>query len=143
MDPGLRTAQLVGRDVRSRGIRLGLVVDALLDESLRRLVGLDVRCDDDRHCFLPLPACRLARGLVQVDSPLVLMERGVDFYRRAGRPFAELRGLPVHRAGEELGLLADVVVSAEGAVTALVVEGGGHVPPDGAVVGLDALRTAV
>lgn len=147
MSPGHRTSALVRRSVCLRGIRLGVAVDALLDEHLRRLVGLEVRCGDRIHRFLPLPACELREGRLEVDSALVLMQGNLDFYRKRGRSLTSLRGLPVRRGREEMGVLEDVVVAADGEVRHLVVAGpnGGerHVPAVGIALGPDALRPAV
>jgi hypothetical protein len=147
MEPGRRTSELVRRVVSFRGIRLGVAVDALVDEEVRRLVGLDVRCGDGVHRFLPLPACELRGGRLQVDSTLVLMEGELDFYRKRGRSLGALRRLPVRRGRRELGALEDLVVTANGDVTGLVVEtpAGGEelVGADGVALGPHALRPAV
>ena len=52
------------------------------------MVGLDVRCGDDDHRFLPFPACDIVDGHVSLESALMLLERDVDFYRAGGRAFS-------------------------------------------------------
>jgi hypothetical protein len=115
-----RTGALVGRTVMYRDIRLGVVVDALLDAPVRRLVGLDVLCGDGAHRFLPFPACDVRQKRIAVDSALVFLERDVDFYRVGGRPFSMLQRLPVRLSGLEVGTLLDVVVTSAGDVTRVV-----------------------
>jgi hypothetical protein len=115
-----RTSALVGRAVMYRDIRLGVVVDALLDALVRRLVGLDVLSGDGAHRFLSFPACDVLEKHVAVDSALVFLERDVDFYRGGGRPFSTLQRLPVRLSGLEAGTLLDVVVTSAGNVTRVV-----------------------
>jgi hypothetical protein len=120
MGPLHRTGALVGRAVMYRDIRLGVVVDALLDGLVHRLVGLDVLCGDGAHRFLPFPACDVVENHVAVDSALVFLERDVDFYRAGGRQFSKLQGLPLRLSGIEVGTLADVVVTPAGDVRHVV-----------------------
>lgn len=142
-----RTGALVGRTVMYRDIRLGVVVDALLDALVRRLVGLDVLCRDGAHRFLPFPACDVMEKHVAVDSALVFLERNVDFYRTGGRPFSKLQGLPVRLSGLEVGALVDVLVTPAGDVTCVVAStsmGDRELEPGpGLVVGNLDLRPAV
>lgn len=147
MAAGHRTADLLHRDVRLGGVTLGVVADALLDEGTTRLVGLDVRCGDRTHRFLPLPACALSDGHLEVDSALVLLERELDFYRRRGRSLSSLYGVPVRRGRELLGRLADLSVGPDGGVAGIAVETDDgtviEVDPAGVHVGLDSLPRAV
>jgi sporulation protein YlmC with PRC-barrel domain len=77
---------LLNKRVVTRGIELGRVVDVILDEAAGRPLGLDVRCGDGEHRFLPLATARLAEGDVEIDSPLMLLETDqLDFYRSRGR----------------------------------------------------------
>jgi hypothetical protein len=115
-----RTGALVGRAVMYRDIRLGVVVDALLDGPVRRLVGLDVLCGDGARRFLPFPACDVVESHIAVDSALVFLERDVDFYRTGGRPFSKLQRLPVRLSGIEVGTLTDIVVTPAGDVRHVV-----------------------
>ena len=114
--PLLRTGSLVGRPVVIRDVRLGVAVDALFDRALGRLVGLDVRCDDEAHRFLPYPACEVLEDRLAVESALVLLDRELDFYRVGGSTLSDLRGQAVLVAGDELGTLADLLVDPEGEV---------------------------
>jgi hypothetical protein len=147
MRPLLRTGSLVGRPVVIGGVRLGVAVDALLDGTLGRLVGLDVRCLDEAHRFLPYPACQVLEDRVAVESALVLLDQELEFYRLGGRALSALRGQPVVRAGTELGALADLLVDEEGGVAGIVVTTApGEVeiePGGGVVIGNHALRPAV
>jgi hypothetical protein len=130
-----------------RDIRLGVAVDALLDASVRRLVGLDVLCGDGAHRFLPFPACDVLETHLSVDSALVFLERNVDFYRAGGLPFSRLQGLPVRLSGLEVGTLEDVVVTPAGDVEQVVAAtstGARELEPGpGLVVGNLDLRPAV
>jgi hypothetical protein len=138
---------LVGRPVVIGDVRLGVTVDALLDRALGRLVGLDVRCRDGAHRFLPFPACQVAADRLEIESALVLIERELGFYRAAGSALSDLRGQLVTVRGEEVGALADLLVGAEGEVAGIVIsaphgeselEAGSDV-----AVGNHALRPAV
>jgi hypothetical protein len=147
MRPLLRTGSLVGRPVVIGDVRLGIAVDALLDRTLGRLVGLDVRCGDEAHRFLPFPACELEDDRLAVESALVLLQRELDFYRAGGNALSDLRGEPVAVAGKAVGTLADLLIDEEGAVAAIVVaapHGEEEVEPGaGVLVGNHALRPAV
>jgi hypothetical protein len=147
MRPLHRTGSLVGRPVVIGDVRLGVAVDALLDRALGRLVGLDVRCLDEAHRFLPYPACEVAADRLELESALVLIEREADFYRLGGSALSALRGQSVVRAGTELGTLADLLVDDEGGVAGIVVatpHGEVEIEPGGGVViGNHALRPAV
>lgn len=143
----LRTGSLVGRPVVIRDVRLGVAVDALFDRALGRLVGLDVRCRDEAHRFLPYPACEVLGDRVAVESALVLLDRELDFYRVGGSALSALRGQPVVEGGDELGTLADLVTGPEGEVVGIVVagtHGETEIGPGADVaVGNHALRPAV
>ena len=147
MRPLLRTGSLVGRPVVIRDVRLGVAVDALFDRALGRLVGLDVRCDDEAHRFLPYPACEVLEDRLAVESALVLLDRELDFYRVGGSTLSGLRGQAVLVAGDELGSLADLVVGPEGEVVGIAVaapHGEIEIEPGAdVVVGNHALRPAV
>jgi hypothetical protein len=61
-------------------------VDVILDETGERPIGLDVRCKDGVHRYLPIATVDLHGDEVAVESPLVLLEREqLDFYRTKGR----------------------------------------------------------
>jgi hypothetical protein len=85
-------ADLLNKRVHTNGIELGVIVDVILDEAGERTIGLDVRCRDGEHRFLPLPAARVGEGAVEIDSPLLLLEgQQLDFYRSRGRPLRSSR----------------------------------------------------
>jgi len=101
--------------VRLNGIRLGTPVDLLLDPDDLRAVGLDLRCGDKVHRFLPMPAVKIVDEAIVLRSPLVLLEDDqLAFYRKRSLSLASLRGQPVLRGGRALGKLADVVVGPRG-----------------------------
>lgn len=82
----MRGVEHLNKRVVTRGIELGRVVDVILDESAKWPIGLDVRCRDGEHRFLPLSTARLGEEDVEVDSPLLLLEKvELDFYRAHGR----------------------------------------------------------
>ena len=101
-------------------MRVGVVVDALLDRPLRRLVGFDVRAADGAHRFLPFPACEVRDDRLVVESALVLLDRELDFYRLGGSAFSELEGEQVRLQNAEAGPLVDLLVSVEGDVRLVV-----------------------
>ncbi|HEY7148891.1 MAG TPA: PRC-barrel domain-containing protein [Gaiellaceae bacterium] len=82
----MRGVEVLNKRVLTGGIELGRVVDVILDEAGERPVGFDVLCGDGSHRFLPFPTARLEGEHVEVDSPLMLLEREqLDFYREHGR----------------------------------------------------------
>jgi hypothetical protein len=110
--------------VRLHGIQIGRPVDLLLDLEERKAVGLDVLCGDDVHRFLPLSTAAVSDEEIVIRSPFVLLEEDqLAFYRQRAVELATLRGKSVERDGRHVGALEDVVVRAEGTVTALVVGG--------------------
>ena len=67
------------------GVRVGHVVDVILDESEGLPMGLEVRCLDGRHRFLPMAAATLVGPEVVIDSPFALLETDeLEFYRGRG-----------------------------------------------------------
>lgn len=147
MDGGLRASAVESRAVCFADIRLGAVVDVLLDDSLRRVLGFDVLCGDRAHRYLPLPACEIGENRIAVPSALVLMQQELDFYRDRGRALTAVRGFPVRRGGQQLGTLRDLVFAPEGELLEVVLEVDDEettldAGPD-LVVGPDALRPAV
>ena len=83
----MRGIEALNKRVLTGGIELGRVVDLILDEARERPVGFDVLCGDGSHRFLPFPTARLEGEHVEVDSPLMLLEREqLEFYREHGRP---------------------------------------------------------
>jgi hypothetical protein len=123
--------EVLGLPVRLHGVQLGRPVDLLLDRAGLRAVGLDVRCGDEVHRFLPLPTAAIAGGALTIHSPLVLLEEDeLDFYRSRALALSSLRGRAVTRAGREVGLLRDVVLEPGGRVVAVLLENGVRVPFD-------------
>jgi hypothetical protein len=115
-----RASELLTLPVRHNGIDLGRAVDLVLDLGAGRALGLEVRCRDDAHRFLPLGAARLHADATEVGSPLSLID-DLAFYRARGTPFRELRGVEMARAGAPLGMIADVLVAGDGAIASVVV----------------------
>jgi sporulation protein YlmC with PRC-barrel domain len=88
----MRGIELLNKRVVTGGIELGRVVDVILDETADRTIGLDVRCKDGVHRFLPIATVDLGGDEVVVGSPLVLLEKEqLDFYRRRGRALRSSR----------------------------------------------------
>ncbi len=121
METGRRATVLLGLPVRLNGIALGRPADLVVDLEGMRAVGLEVACPDASTRFLPLAAARLREDEIEVGSPLLLLDDD-RFYRERGRKLASLRGLPVERSRRHVGVLADVVVGADGAITSLLVD---------------------
>jgi hypothetical protein len=123
----IRGHDLLALPVRLHGIQLGRPVDLLLDRAELRVLGLDVRCGDDVHRFLPLPTASVSGEAVSISSPLVLLEEDqLAFYRTRAFALTSLRGRPVERGGREVGVLEDVVVRSDGSLQQLVVAGNGE-----------------
>ena len=75
-----------------RGIRVGNVVDVILDADGERPLGLEVRCRDDRHRFLPMAAASERADRVVMDSPFALLDTDeLEFYREHGVPLRSRR----------------------------------------------------
>lgn len=135
--------ELLALPVRHQDIELGRPVDVLLDVGARRALGLEVRCRDDVHRFLPLGAARIQAEAVAITSPLILLD-DLAFYRARASSLRSLRGTAVRRAGRHVGVLDDVLVGAGGTVEGLCVEtarGAVRLEP-AADVELDAERSA-
>ncbi len=88
----MRGVELLNRRVVTGNIELGRVVDVILDETGDRELGLDVRCKDGVHRFLPIATVDLVDEDVVIGSPLVLLETDqLDFYRTRGRALRSSR----------------------------------------------------
>ncbi len=75
------------RNVTLNGISVGRVVDAILDREKGEVIGLEVRCEDGRHRYLPRAASHDDGSSIAIDSPLALLDsEQLDFYRRRGVP---------------------------------------------------------
>jgi hypothetical protein len=114
---GVSALALLHLPVRSRGIVLGRPVDIVLDLGSRRAVGLDVRCGDAAHRFLPLPAAELLDDEVRVDSALTLLD---SFSGGRRTTFRSLLGATVERDGVKADALSDVVLDRDGSIRAIV-----------------------
>ena len=112
--------------VRLNGIKVGSPVDVILAPELDRALGLDVLCGDATHRFLPIGAARIAGDEITLSSALTLVE-DPGYYLRHGSAYRALLGHAVARNGQQLGVLRDLLLNADGSVKELVVES-----PDGA-----------
>jgi hypothetical protein len=113
---------LLSLPVRLHGIPLGRPVDLILEPDAMRLLGLEVRCGDDEHRFLPFAAARIGEGEIAIASPLLLLDE-LPFYRAQGRSLQSLRGARVKARGAEAVILKDVLVGDEGRIERLLVVG--------------------
>jgi hypothetical protein len=109
--------------VRARGIELGRTIDLVVDVEGRRALGLEVRCGDGVHRFLPLAAAHLRDGELAVRSALILLDEPEgSFYRLRARRLRELRGAAVDRDRRRIGALVDIVLGDTGEVTELILD---------------------
>ena len=77
--------ELLQRPVSLHGVRVGHVVDVILEAAEGSPMGLDVRCLDGRHRFLPMAAATPAGAEIVIDSPFALLETDeLEFYRERG-----------------------------------------------------------
>ena len=110
--------------IRLRGIDIGHAVDVILDPEARRVIGLDVLCKDETHRFLPLTAASVGEDEISVASALTMLASDeLAFYRKRASTVRLLRGASVRLKGKHVGNLEDVIVSSDGTIAALVVEG--------------------
>jgi hypothetical protein len=129
------SADVLALPVRMHGIGLGRSVELIVDVGVRRVLGLEVRCGDDTHRFLPLAVARVRDAEIAVASPLTLLDE-LAFYRARGHGLGALRGARVADAGGEAGTLRDVVFEEDGAIRELVVAtpaGERRIPPGAGV----------
>jgi hypothetical protein len=125
------------------GIEVGRPVDVLLERATLRAVGLDVRCGDDVHRFLPLPTAAVKNGALTIHSPLVLLEEDeLAFYRSRTFALSSLRGRGMSRKRQRVGTLRDVVVDPGGHLIAVLLDGGRRVASDGRLELAPRNRTA-
>jgi hypothetical protein len=127
---------LLGKAVRWRGVRIGAVADLLLDLRGRRVLGLEVVCEDGERRFLPLQAFEPGPRGLEVTSPLVLSDPStLGFYRERSRSLADMAGSPVLSEGGERASVADVLIDSHGELESLVVRAAGGtrlLPPEAA-----------
>jgi hypothetical protein len=116
----MASGDLAALPVRLHGIELGRSVELVVDLGVRRILGFEVRCGDEVHRFLPLPAAHIRHGEIAIGSPLMLLDE-LAFYRARGYGLGALRGAQVANAGGELGTLRDVVFDADGMILELLV----------------------
>jgi sporulation protein YlmC with PRC-barrel domain len=116
----MSSGDLLALPVRMHGIELGRAAELVVDLEVRRVVGIEVRCGDETHRFLPLPAAHVHGGEIAVASPLTLLDE-LAFYRARGHGLGALRGARVANAGGELGTLRDLVFDDDGTIRELVV----------------------
>jgi hypothetical protein len=77
--------EFLEREVSINGIQVGRVVDVLLAPDRETVVGLEVRCNDGRHRFLPKPAASERGDAIAIVSPFALLDTDqLDYYRRNG-----------------------------------------------------------
>ena len=83
---------LLQRLVSLHGIHVGRVVDVILESEGGESMGLEVRCEDGRHRYLPMATSTLVEAEIVIDSPFALLDGDeLEFYRRRG---VALRGGP-------------------------------------------------
>jgi hypothetical protein len=142
---GLTADRLLELPVRLNGIALGRPVDVVVDLERRRAIGLEVVCGDEALRYLPLAAARVHEDEIAIASALLLFEeRDLAWYRSRATSLSALRGARVRSGGRTLGVLAGLVVEADGAIAAVVVEQDGltrRVPFDDGVA-VDARGSA-
>lgn len=77
--------RLLAEPVLMKGIRVGRVVDVVFAPDGETAVGLEVRCEDGQHRFLPLAVATQDERGIAIDSPFALLDASeLDFYRERG-----------------------------------------------------------
>jgi hypothetical protein len=119
---GSRSAiELLLLPVRLQEIRVGRPVDVLLGADAWRVIGFVVLCGDESRRFLVYATADPRENEIAVPSALLLLD-DVDFYRGRSRSLRALLGGTVANAQHELGVLRDLLIAADGTVSALMVE---------------------
>jgi hypothetical protein len=79
-------SELLEATVAFKGVRIGVIVDVILDRARGEVVGFEVRCDDRQHRFLPRAAATVGDdSTVEIGSPFALLDAAeLEFYRRRG-----------------------------------------------------------
>ena len=79
-------SELLEATVVFKGVRIGRIVDVILDRAGGEVLGFEVRCEDRRHRFLPRAAVTIADdSTVEIGSPFALLDTGeLEFYRERG-----------------------------------------------------------
>jgi hypothetical protein len=76
------------------GIQLARPVEALVDPTADRVVGLEIVCGDGARRFLPYAVAEVRDDEIAVDSALTLLEEGdLAFYRPRTRALSDLEYL--------------------------------------------------
>ena len=77
--------ELLQQVVRLHGVRVGQVVDVILDSASGEPIGLEIRCEDGQRRFLPMAAASKSGNEVLIDSPFALLDGDeLEFYRERG-----------------------------------------------------------
>jgi hypothetical protein len=131
---GRAADELLRLPVRLHGIHVGYPVDVILAHDASRVLGLEVRCRDDTHRFLPLATAQVGTHEIAIGSALTLLDGSqLQYYRKVGSTLRSLRGHEVGRADAPSAQLKDVVVGEDGTIEALLVM------QDGAMTSLPAM----
>ena len=78
--------ELLAKQVVLNGIPVGRVVDVLFGADGETFLGLEIRCEDGRHRFLPRAAARDREHAIEIESPFALLDSDeLDFYRSQGQ----------------------------------------------------------
>lgn len=79
-------SELLEATVVFKGVRIGRIVDVILDRAGGEVVGFEVRCEDRRRRFLPRAAVTTADdSTVEIGSPFALLDAAeLEFYRERG-----------------------------------------------------------
>jgi sporulation protein YlmC with PRC-barrel domain len=78
--------ELLAKTVVLNGLKVGRVVDVLLAPDGKAVVGLEVRCGDGQHRFLPKAAAVEGEDTIEIDSPFALLDTDeLGFYHEQGR----------------------------------------------------------
>jgi hypothetical protein len=121
----LTAARLLALPVRLHEISVGKPVDVVLDLESKRVIGLEVLCEDEARRYLPLAAASVTDDAIAIRSALLLIdERELGWYRRRAHWLGSLRGAAVHEGRRELGSLADLLLGPDGSVLGLLVHDG-------------------
>jgi hypothetical protein len=74
--------ELLQKVIRLHGVQVGRVLDVFLDSTDGSPIGLEVRCEDGKHRFLPMSAATSVDGEVVIGSPFALLDTDeLEFYR--------------------------------------------------------------
>jgi hypothetical protein len=77
--------ELVGQPVLFHRIRIGRVVDVILEPAGQAVIGFEVRCEDGRNRFMPRASARATDAGLELESPFGLLDSDeLEFYRSRG-----------------------------------------------------------